>query len=140
MVSVLTTINWSFFNDLIIVVTRKTSHTRVVTATITMIYLLNTGQLALEWRLLQSAFVDSGETRNTIYIASRSSDWVGFASQICTAATSVLVDGLLVGIHFDHPFQVQSLKAWKDLEMFLCLESVTSRHLFTIFLPCCRDR
>jgi len=42
--------------------------------------------------------------------------------------------------HFHCPFQVQSLKDWKDLAMFLCMESVTSRHLLTIFLPCRRDR
>ena len=42
--------------------------------------------------------------------------------------------------HLHRPFQVQSLKAWKDLAMFLCLGSVTSCHLLTIFLPCRRDR
>ena len=42
--------------------------------------------------------------------------------------------------HFHHSFQVQSLRAWKDLEMFLCMGSVTSRPLLTTFLPCRRDR
>ena len=42
--------------------------------------------------------------------------------------------------HFHHPFQVQSLKGWKDLEMFLFMGSITSCHRLTVFLPCRRDR
>ncbi|KDR68519.1 hypothetical protein GALMADRAFT_1033726 [Galerina marginata CBS 339.88] len=33
-----------------------------------MLYLLNIGQLAIQWQLLQSSFVDNGETRKTIYL------------------------------------------------------------------------
>ena len=40
MASVFIIVNWSFFNDLIIIVTKKGSQARVVTATITMLYLL----------------------------------------------------------------------------------------------------
>ena len=68
MASVCATMDCSFFNDLIIVVTRKTSHARVVTATITMLYLLSITQLAIQWQLLKLSFVDSGETRETIFI------------------------------------------------------------------------
>ena len=66
MASVFTTMNCCFFyNDLIVIVTKKASQARVVTATITMLYLLSIAQLAIQWQVIQSGLVD-GETREAI--------------------------------------------------------------------------
>ena len=99
MASVFTTMNCGFFNDLIIIATRKASQARVVTATITMLYLLTVAQLAIQWQLLQLSFVDSGETHETIFINNiftGSLAWVTLALDSCIAATRILADGLLV--------------------------------------------
>ena len=86
---------------LIVIVTRKTSQTRVVTATITVLYLLNIAQLAMTWQVSQLIYVDSGETRETIFNATFFPPaWVTFGSQIFTAATNILADGLLVSTTF----------------------------------------
>ena len=101
MASVFITMNCGFFNDLIIIATRKASQARVelVTATITMLYLLTVAQLAIQWQLLQLSFVDSGETHETIFINNiftGSLAWVTLALGSCIAATRILADGLLV--------------------------------------------
>ena len=88
----------SFFkNDLAVVVTRKASQATIVTATITLLYLLSMAQLAIVWQELQSSFVDSGETRETIFITTFFSPvWAGLASNIFGAVVNILADGLLV--------------------------------------------
>ena len=130
-----------FFNDLIIIVTRKGFQATVVIASITVLYLLSMAQLAIGWQMLQSSFVNSGETRASIFIATFFTPaWAQLTSDACTAATNIVADGLLVSTTSTIPFKFQSLKAWKDLEMLLCMGSVTSRHLLTNFLPCRRDR
>jgi len=121
-----------FCNDLIIIVTRKTSQTRVVTATITMLYLINTGQLAIQWLLLKITFVDSGETRKTIFIATFfSPDWVALATTISIATTNVLADGLLVSTIFTIHFRFSHLKLGKIWRCFY----VWNRSLLAISLP-----
>ena len=125
-----------------IIVIRKASQARVVIATITMLYVFNMVQLAIQWQLLKSSFVDSGDTRKTIFITTfHNPTWAVLASQACTAATNILADGLLVrNTILAFPFQVYPFKSWKDLEMFPCMGSVTSPRLLTIFFPCRRDR
>ena len=119
MASVCATMDCSFFNDLIIVVTRKTSHARVVTATITMLYFLSMAQLAIWWQLLQSSDVESGETRETIFIASFNTPaWAELASYGCNAATNILADGLLVSTTFTIPFTFRHLKLGKIWRCF----------------------
>ena len=94
-------------NDLIvIIVKRKASQAAVVTATITMLYLLNMVQLAIQWQLLKSSFVDNGETRKKIFITTYLNPaWATLASQACSAAINILADGLLVSATFTIPFR-----------------------------------
>ena len=132
MVSMLTTINCSFLMILIIIVTRRTSQTRVVTATITVLYLLNMAQLALSWQLSQSIYVDSGETRKTIFNATFfTAPWATFASQIFTATANILADGLLVSTTFTMPFRFSHLKLEKIWRCYYAW----GRSLFAISLP-----
>ena len=122
-----------FFNDLLVVVTRKGSQARVVTASITMLYLLSVARLAIEWRLLQSSFVNSGETRETIFIATFvPPGWATVASDACTVVTNILADGLLVSTTFSIPFRFSHLKLGKIWRCFY----VWDRSLLAISLPC----
>ena len=121
-----------FFNDLIVIVTRKGSQARVVTATITMLYLLSITQLALQWQTLQSNFVDSGQTRETIFIASFFTPvWAELASYGCIATTNILADGLLVSTIFTILFRFSYLKLGKIWRCF----HIWDRSLRTISLP-----
>ena len=118
--------------DLIVIVTRKASQATVVTATITMIYLLNVAQLAIQWQLLQSSFVDSGETRKTIFITTFFNPvWATLASQCCTAATNILADGLLASITFTIAFMFSHSKFEKIWRCFYAWD----RSLLAISLP-----
>ena len=121
-----------FFNDLIVIVTRKGSQARVVTATITMLYVLSMAQLAIVWQQLQWSFVDSGVTRETIFIASFVGQiWVQLALVGCVAATNILADGLLVSITFTIPFRFSHLKLGKIWRCFYAWD----RSLPAISLP-----
>ena len=122
-----------FQNDFIVKVTRKGSQTRVVTGTITMLYLLSIAQLAMEWQKLQWSLVDSGETRETIFIATYylTPTWAQFASAGCIAATNILADGLLVSTTFTIPFRFSYLKLGKIWRSF----HVWDRSLLITFLP-----
>ena len=132
MASMFTAMNCTFFNDLTVIVTRKASQARIVTATITMLYILNMAQLAIQWQLLQSSFVDSGETRETIFLTTFFNPaWATLASQGCTAATNILADGLLVSTTFTIPFRFSFLKLGK---MWRCFH-VWDRSLLAISLP-----
>ena len=112
--------------------TRKGSQARVVTATITMLYLLSITQLALQWQTLQSNFVDSGETRETIFMTTYSGPpWIQLALESCTAATNILADGLLVSTTFTIPFRSNHLKLGKIWRCFYLWD----RSLLIIFLP-----
>ena len=118
MASVFTIIIPVFLNDLIIVVTRKGSQARVVTATITMLYLLSIAQLAIAWQQLQLSFVDSGETRETIYTATFNTPaWAELASIGCGGAINILADGLLVSTTFAIPFRF-GLERSGDVSMY----------------------
>ena len=123
---------------------KKASQATVVTATITMLYLFNMAQLAIQWQLLQSRFVDSGETRKTIFITTYfNPEWATLASQGCTtAATNILADGLLVSTTCAFPFKFSQLNLGKIWRCFYAwpMGSVTSPHLLAIFFPCRRDR
>ena len=134
MASVFTTISCSFFfNDLIGIVTRKGSQAIVVTATITMLYLLSITQLAIQWQVLQWSFVDNGETRETIFIANYYSipAWAQLASAVCIATTNILADGLLVSTTFAIPFRFSHLKLGKIWRCFYLWD----RSLRAISLP-----
>jgi len=97
-----------------------------------MLYLLNVAQLAIQWQLLQSSFVDSGETRQTIFITIfLNPAWAVLASQGCTAATNILADGLLVSTTFTVAFRFSHLKLGK---MWRCFH-VWGRSLLAISLP-----
>ena len=112
--------------------TKEGSQARVVTATITMIYLLSIAQLALAWQLLQLCFSDSGGTRETIFIATLQGPvWVLLASQGCAAATNVIADGLLVSTTFIIPLRFSCLKLGKIWRCF----HVWDRSLLAISLP-----
>ena len=133
MVSVFTTVNCSFFTDLIVIVTRKAFKATVVIATITMLYLLNMVQLAIQWQLLQLSFVDSGETRKTIFLTTFFNPaWATLASQGCTATTNILADGLLVSTTstFTFPFMFSHLNIGKIWRCFYAW----NRSLLTISL------
>jgi hypothetical protein len=112
-------------------VTRKTSQTRIVTATITMLYLLNMAQLAIQWRLLQLNFVDNGETRERIFVENFASAWAALASQSCIAASNILADGLLVGTISTIPFRFSHLKLGKIWRCFYAWD----RSFLAISLP-----
>ena len=133
MASMFTTINCRFFfNDLIIIVTRKASQARVVTATITMLYLLSIAQLAIQWQVSQSIFVDNGETRETIFIKTFFGPvWTQLAVVGCTGATNILADGLLVSTTFTIPFRFSHLKLGKIWRCFYLWD----RSLLAISLP-----
>ena len=76
-----------------------------------MLYLLSIAQLAIQWQLLQSSFVDNGETRKTIFLTTFFNPvWATLASQGCTAATNILADGLLVSTTITIPFRFSHLK------------------------------
>ena len=118
-----------FFNDLIVIVTRKA---RVVTATLTMLYLLSLAQLAIWWQELQWSFVDNGEARETIFIATwYNPTWVPLASDSCTAVSNILADGLLVSTTYTIPFRFSHLKLGKIWRCF----HVWGRSLLAISLP-----
>ena len=128
----LTTLNCSFLMILIIIVTRKTAQTRVVTATITALYLLNMAQLALAWQLSQSIYVDNGETRETIFDATFfPAPWAGYGSQILSATSNILADGLLVSTTFTMPLTFSHLKLEKIWRCYYAC----GRSLFAISLP-----
>ena len=121
-----------FFNDLTVIVTRKGSQARVVTATITMLYLLSIAQLPIQWQVLQWGFVDNGETRETIFMASANTPpWVELASNGCIGATNILADGLLVSTTFTFPFRFSHLKLGKIWRCF----HMWNRSLVAISLP-----
>ena len=126
MASVFTTMNSIFFNDLMVIVTRKGSQATIVTATITMLYLLSIAQLAIAWQQLQSNFVDSGETCETIFIY-----WAELASAGFNAVTNILPDGLLVSTTFTISFRFSHLKLGKIWRCF----HMWNRSLRTISLP-----
>ena len=112
--------------------TRKTSQTRVVTATITVLYLLNIAQLAVTWQASQSIYVDNGETRKTIFNATLVPPaWATFGVQIVTATTNILADGLLVSTTFTMPFRFSHLKLEKIWRCYYAW----GRSLFAISLP-----
>ena len=107
-----------FFNNLIIV-TRKASQARIVTATITMLYLFSIAQLAIVWQQLQSSFVDSGETRQTIFLATFFAPaWSTLTLVACGAVTNILADGLLVSTTFTITFMFSHLKLGKIWRCF----------------------
>ena len=125
-----------FFYDLIIVTRKPGSQAKVVTATITMLYLLSIAQLAIGWQLLQSSFLDSGETRETIFItAFYKPVWVIPAlvvlSVACIGVTNILADGLLVSTTFTIPFGFGHLKFGKIWRCFYAWD----RSLLAISLP-----
>ena len=112
--------------------TRKASQARVVTTTITMLYLLSIAQLAIQWQLLQSSFVDNGETRKTIFLTTFFNPvWATLASVGCTGATTILADGLLVSIIFTIPFRLGHSKLGKIWRCF----HMWDRSLRAISLP-----
>jgi len=97
-----------------------------------MLYLLNIAQLAIQWQLLQSSFVDNGETRKTIFITTFFNPvWATLASQSCTAATNILADGLLVSTTFTFPFKFGHLILGKMWRCFYAWD----RSLLAISLP-----
>ena len=125
-----------FFYDLIIIVTRKGSQATVVTATITMLYLINMAQPAIQWQLLQSSFVDSGETQETIFITNYfNPPWAQLAMGSCTAATNILADGLLVSATFTILLMFSHLKLGKIWKCFhLWDQSLLAISLPSLFL------
>jgi hypothetical protein len=113
-------------------VTRKTSQATTVIAAVTMLYLLNTAQLAIQWQLIKSSFVDSGETRATIFLTTFFNPaWATLASQGCTAATNILADGLMVRTTFTIPFRFSHLKLGKIWRCFY----VWDRSFLAVSLP-----
>ena len=121
-----------FLNDLNIIVTRKGSQAAVVTAAITILYLLSIAQLAIAWQQLQSSFIDSGDTRETIFITTLSPPaWAELASIGCTGVINVLADGLLVSTAFPIPFRFSHLKLGKIWRCFYAWD----RSLLAISLP-----
>ena len=122
-----------FCNDLIVIVARRGSQVGVVISTITMLYLLSIVQIALSWQLLQSNFVDSGETRETIFITTFNNlgPWALLVSQGCIAATNIVADGLLVSTTFNIPFKFRHSKLGKIWRCF----HMWNRSLLVISLP-----
>ena len=103
-----------------------------MTAVITMLYLITIAQLAIEWQLLQSSFVDNGETRETIFIKNYFTPaWALLATDCCTAVTNILADGLLVSTTLTIPFRFSHLKLRKIWRCFYLWD----RSLVAISLP-----
>jgi len=96
-----------------------------------MLYLLNVALLAIQWRLLQSGFVDSGETRERIFIKTFTTRWAALASQSCTAASNIVADGLLVSAISTIFFKLGRLKLGKIWRGFYAWD----RSLLAISLP-----
>ena len=96
-----------------------------------MLYLLSIAQLAIWWQQLQWSFVDSGATRETIFLASFITPaWATLAVDSCTAASNILADGLLVST-FTIPFRFSHLKLGKIWRCFYAW----NRSLLAISLP-----
>ena len=97
-----------------------------------MLYLLSIAQLAILWQQLQSGFVDSGETRETIFIATYfDTAWSILASNGLTAVTNILADGLLVSTTSTIPFRFSHLELGKIWRCFY----VWDRSLLALSLP-----
>jgi hypothetical protein len=89
-------------------------------------------QLAIQWQLSQSIYVDSGETRETIFNATFfTAAWARVASQIFTAITNICADGLLVSTTFTMPFRFSHLKLEKVWRCYYAW----GQSLFAIALP-----
>ena len=90
-------------------------------------------QLAIWWQQLQSSYVDSGETRETMFITTFNNlgPWALLVSQGCIAATNIVADGLLVSTTFAIPFRFNQLKLGKIWRCFYAWD----RSLLAISLP-----
>ena len=79
---------------LITAVTSKSSQSRIVLATITLLYLVFTAQFTSQWFGLNQSFIEDGDTR--FDILNSGSYWSIPFNNICSCLFSALADGLLV--------------------------------------------
>lgn len=77
-------------------VTSKSSQSRIVLATITLLYLVFTAQFTSQWFGLNQSFIEDGDTR--FDILNSGSYWSIPFNNICSFLFSALADGLLVSL------------------------------------------
>lgn len=78
-------------------VNRKASQRRPIVVTITIIYVLSTLQFGIQWWLTDQEFIESGDTRDAIFIArSNIPTWWAVINAVDTFVVAILADGLLV--------------------------------------------
>lgn len=77
--------------------TRKETQSRVVLATVTLLFAVIIVQIGAEWFLLKHALVTNGGTRESAFITELASPgWNILLNDICNMLFSALSDGLLV--------------------------------------------
>ncbi|KJA24254.1 hypothetical protein HYPSUDRAFT_39022 [Hypholoma sublateritium FD-334 SS-4] len=74
--------------------TSKSSQSRIVLATITLLYLVFTAQFTSQWFGLNQSFIEDGDTR--FDILNSGSSWSIPFNNICSLLFSALADGLLI--------------------------------------------
>ena len=86
--------------------TKKTSQSTLVITAISLLYLVNIVDLAVEWFFLKVVFITNGETRSTAFGAvSQTVALQTLLSDIFTTIVFVVADGLLVRIPFKGAFR-----------------------------------
>jgi hypothetical protein len=86
-----------YFGTLYAYLTRPASQRRLVVTAITAMYLFTAVDLGLQWRQIQSQFIQNDATRDSIFIAYFVvPPWLVFINSICTLSVVVIADGLLI--------------------------------------------
>lgn len=79
---------------------KKANHSRIIIGALTALFGVTIGQFILQWRMLQTDFVDNGATRDSIYntyFFSAGGSASEFVSLILGYCGDILADGILVG-------------------------------------------
>lgn len=66
---------------------------------ITALFGVIVAQLALQWQLLQTSFVDNGDTRHSIFIAFAVAFSNSFETKLLGYCGNILADGILVSFN-----------------------------------------
>ncbi|PPQ75477.1 hypothetical protein CVT26_015960 [Gymnopilus dilepis] len=86
-----------FFYTLYISLKQKSSQHGFVLPTISLLYLLYVAELSITWYQTQQAFVDNGDTRETVFTAAFfSTNWVTFVDDVIFFLMAGLADGLMI--------------------------------------------
>lgn len=97
-----------------IIVTREVPQSRVVLFTVTMLYIMVITQLGLQWFIVKKAFVNNGESRESIFLSYPDEPWwFILVSDICLYLASVLADVLLVRKTIPHCYPDLQGQIWR---------------------------